>query len=61
MRVTAFLMRSKRLNFGSSGAGVSGDSGSAGRFPKREEKTMLHPVYRFGGSIASRGLPRGRR
>lgn len=46
MRVTACLMRSKRLSFGCSGAG-SGDSGSAGRLPKREEKTMLGLVYRL--------------
>jgi hypothetical protein len=29
------------LSFGGSGAGGSGDLGSAGRLPKREEKTML--------------------
>jgi hypothetical protein len=40
-------MRSKRLSFGWSEVGVEGGSGSAGRLPKREEKTMSLPVYRF--------------
>jgi hypothetical protein len=42
-------MRSKRPSFGSGGsaAGVSGFSGSVGRLPKRDEKTMLRLVYRL--------------